>query len=234
MRAAGVIFEAKHRKPFYFLATVFLTTLSLLFFSFQKNILGDYQPSMSQPQVPVTMPMQTNTVTPSQQTQPTLPNPNQNTVVIRMMLFSPSVLTITSGTTVTWTNNEDTTPHTVTSDTGLWDSGTLEPSQSFSRTFSVPGRYAYHCNIHPFMHGLIVVVAQPSPTMTPTPPVMATPTPTVSPTPTEIPAGSNVQESEFQTTSTCINMQNCNNNTNSQTQSQTQNNNQEVNINVTH
>jgi plastocyanin len=57
---------------------------------------------------------------------------------------------IPPGTTVTWTNN-DTVAHTVTADDNSFDSGTLQPGQSYTRTFagiatgaSVP----YHCSIH--------------------------------------------------------------------------------------
>jgi plastocyanin len=49
--------------------------------------------------------------------------------------------------------------HTATSDTGVWDSGTLATGQSYSHTFDQPGTYTYHCTIHPFMKGTIVVQA---------------------------------------------------------------------------
>jgi len=61
--------------------------------------------------------------------------------------------------TVTWIN-EDVVSHSVTSDTGLFDSGVLGPKQEWSFTFSAPGSYAYHCSLHPWMKGFITVVAQ--------------------------------------------------------------------------
>lgn len=72
--------------------------------------------------------------------------------------FSPTTLTIKAGTKVTWTNASD-APHTVTSDTGsTLASGTVSPSGgSFSFTFTQPGTYTYHCMIHPYMKGTIVV-----------------------------------------------------------------------------
>lgn len=60
------------------------------------------------------------------------------------------------GTQVIW-ENEDDTQHTTTSVNGIWDSGILNPGQSFSFTFTKPGTYSYICNVHP-MTGTVVVV----------------------------------------------------------------------------
>jgi plastocyanin len=61
--------------------------------------------------------------------------------------FIPRVITVTVGTTVHWTNAGH-NAHTVTSDTGLWDSGNLDPGQQFSYTFTQVGAYLYHCRYH--------------------------------------------------------------------------------------
>ena len=86
----------------------------------------------------------------------------QASVIIHGMQFIPTYLTVYTGTMVTW-NNEDTVAHTVTSDNAVgnvqFDSGTLQPNNRFSFFFSQPGIYAYHCNIHPFMHGTVIVTA---------------------------------------------------------------------------
>jgi plastocyanin len=42
-------------------------------------------------------------------------------------------------------------------DAGAWNSGSIAPGGSFSRTFSSTGTYSYHCSIHPNMAGTIVV-----------------------------------------------------------------------------
>jgi LPXTG-motif cell wall-anchored protein len=68
--------------------------------------------------------------------------------------FSPSTLTVGTGDTVTWTNN-GAEPHDVTG-SGL-DSGTLQPGQAYSHTFTSPGNYSYICSIHPFMKGSVTV-----------------------------------------------------------------------------
>ncbi len=71
--------------------------------------------------------------------------------------FVPAVVTITTGSSVEWTNS-DTFTHTTTSDIGLWNQ-VLGPGQVFSMTFAAPGDYTYHCMIHPIMQGEVVVLA---------------------------------------------------------------------------
>jgi plastocyanin/regulation of enolase protein 1 (concanavalin A-like superfamily) len=118
-----------------------------------------------------------------------IPTPTQmpaNAVSIQNLSFVPQTLTVSMGTRVTWINN-DTTTHTTTSDTGVWDSSILNPTQSFSFTFSAPGTYTYHCAVHPSMTGTIQVIDTPTPTPTRIPTVV--PTNTVVPTPTRIPTG---------------------------------------------
>ncbi len=61
--------------------------------------------------------------------------------------FQPSSMTIPRGATVRWTNTAQTV-HTVTSDTGVWDSGNLNPGQTYSRQFNDAGTFPYHCNYH--------------------------------------------------------------------------------------
>ncbi len=61
--------------------------------------------------------------------------------------FSEPNLVVRVGTTVTWTNKDD-TPHSSTSDDALWDSGLFAADESYSFTFEAPGVYAYHCTAH--------------------------------------------------------------------------------------
>jgi plastocyanin len=53
--------------------------------------------------------------------------------------------------------NNDSTAHTVTSNTGVFNSGTLGPGQSFSFTFQNAGTFQYHCSFHAGMVGSVVV-----------------------------------------------------------------------------
>lgn len=48
-------------------------------------------------------------------------------VSIQNFAFSPGTIQVTAGTTVTWTNNDQTT-HTVTADDGSFDSGDVAPA----------------------------------------------------------------------------------------------------------
>lgn len=61
--------------------------------------------------------------------------------------FVPKLLVVRVGTTVKFAN-KDKVGHTVTSDTGLFDSGILTKGQEFSFTFTQPGEYLYHCKPH--------------------------------------------------------------------------------------
>jgi plastocyanin len=77
-------------------------------------------------------------------------------VTIQNFAFSPATITVTVGTTVTWTNNDGAT-HTVTSDTGVFDSGNMANGKTYSRTFSQAGTFTYHCTIHPNMKATVIV-----------------------------------------------------------------------------
>jgi LPXTG-motif cell wall-anchored protein len=61
--------------------------------------------------------------------------------------FEPLNMTVTAGSTVTWTN-VGRIPHTVTADDGSFVSGNLKPDASFSFTFAKPGTYHYYCEYH--------------------------------------------------------------------------------------
>jgi plastocyanin len=84
------------------------------------------------------------------------PPVSPNTVNIVNMAFSQATITVTAGTKVTWTNNDNMT-HTVTADDDSFDSGNIGAGSSYSRTFSTAGTYPYHCTIHPSMTGKVVV-----------------------------------------------------------------------------
>ncbi len=86
-------------------------------------------------------------------------------VNIMNFTFQPTPLPIAAGTTVTWTN-QDTADHTTTSDTGVWDSGVATPlkkGDTFQFTYKEVGTFPYHCDIHPHMHGTVVVTAASAP-----------------------------------------------------------------------
>lgn len=73
--------------------------------------------------------------------------------------FSPTTTYVNVGGTVKWTNGTDAT-HTVTSDSGSeLDSSDVNANKTFSHTFAATGTFAYHCTIHTYMTGQVVVLA---------------------------------------------------------------------------
>ncbi len=71
--------------------------------------------------------------------------------------FVPATLTVPSGTTVTW-RNDDAVTHTVMGEQLTFDdSGILDRGQSFSQVLTEPGTYRYRCGPHPSMQGTVVV-----------------------------------------------------------------------------
>jgi len=78
--------------------------------------------------------------------------------------FSPNPVQIQPGTTVVWSNN-DNTPHTITSGMGLndtnkgkaFDSGPIAIGKTYSHKFDVAGTYDYFCTLHPTMVGTVSV-----------------------------------------------------------------------------
>lgn len=79
-----------------------------------------------------------------------------NAVTIQNMAFTPQNLRVKVGQTVTWTN-QDQILHTVTSDTGAFESGNMNPGGTFSFTFTKAGTFSYHCAIHSGMKAQVTV-----------------------------------------------------------------------------
>ena len=59
-------------------------------------------------------------------------------VSIQDFAFSPQTVNVSEGTTVCWTNTGSAS-HTVTSDTPLFDSGTIAPGGIYEFTFTTAG-----------------------------------------------------------------------------------------------
>lgn len=100
--------------------------------------------------------------------------PGTSAVTIQGMAFSPATLTVAVNTTVTWTN-KDAITHTVTSDSGMFDSGNIAAGSKFSYTFTTAGTFSYHCKIHPTMVATIVVGSTTPSNMPSTPTSPSTP-----------------------------------------------------------
>jgi plastocyanin len=76
-------------------------------------------------------------------------------VAIDKFAFSPATLKAKVGQQVTWTNKQG-VAHTVTANGGAFNHP-MPSGATFSFTFTKAGTFAYHCTIHPSMHGTIVV-----------------------------------------------------------------------------
>jgi len=91
--------------------------------------------------------------------------------------FSPATISVQVGTIVKWTNRGK-APHSSTSDTTTWDSGSVPPAGTttcdpmdpycspgttppgtYQRAFNTVGTYKYHCEFHKLqgMTGTITV-----------------------------------------------------------------------------
>ncbi|MEM0117746.1 MAG: cupredoxin domain-containing protein [Conexivisphaerales archaeon] len=150
-RGEGKAEARSYTKWVWFTAAVALVTLTAI------PILAAYSPTaLSQPNAPGAVGGSASS------SQVTCANPC--VIEIKNSVFGTGdqvkngngYVVVAAGTQVIW-ENEDTTQHTTTSVNGVWDSGIMNPGQSFSFTFSKPGVYNYICNVHP-MSGTIVVV----------------------------------------------------------------------------
>jgi len=95
---------------------------------------------------------------------PTMPSNSSGTPVsivsgsssLTTTAYSPNPIVLAVGGMVTWKNNDNVT-HTATANDGTWDSGSIAPGASFTRTFSTAGSFPYKCTIHPGMVGTVTV-----------------------------------------------------------------------------
>jgi len=80
---------------------------------------------------------------------------------IEDICYIPSNVVVEKGKSVTWLN-EDSSFHSVTSGfypepSGLFDSGHLDPYQSYTLSFDEYGVYDYFCTLHPWMKAQVIV-----------------------------------------------------------------------------
>jgi plastocyanin len=71
--------------------------------------------------------------------------------------FRPASVTVPSGNSVTWTN-DDSTKHQVVANDGSFSSPVLAPKQSFTRVFKAGGTFVYHDGLHPALKGTVTVI----------------------------------------------------------------------------
>src|SRR5206468_11588668 len=81
------------------------------------------------------------------------------TVNMQSLAFGPTVVHITPGQTVLWTNS-DPLQHTVTADDASFDSGLIDAGGTFTQEFDTPGTYQYYCQPHGSagLHGMAATI----------------------------------------------------------------------------
>lgn len=81
---------------------------------------------------------------------------NTGQVEIAKFAYGPQEITVAPGTTVVWTNHDE-TPHTVTSKDKSFASKGMDTGDTFGHTFATEGDFNYICTVHPFMTGVVHV-----------------------------------------------------------------------------
>lgn len=93
----------------------------------------------------------------SYSTGPGNPPPPNTVDALSSLAFSPSTLTVPSGTTVTFAFQGVAHNVTFTAATGVPADIPNTANASVQRTFATAGTFAYHCTIHAGMSGTVVV-----------------------------------------------------------------------------
>lgn len=78
-----------------------------------------------------------------------------STVTIPAFKYQPATVTVAPGSKVRFSNTSG-AAHTATRK-GSFDTGRIKPSRAATVQFNAKGTFAYHCKIHPFMKGKVVV-----------------------------------------------------------------------------
>lgn len=108
-------------------------------------------------------PVSTDTTTPTDTSTPSA-NVKENGVIISASGFTPQIITIKTGSSITWTNT-DSASHTVNSDphpthtiySPLNQVGIIKAGESKSLTFPAAGTYKYHDHLNPSSSGTVIV-----------------------------------------------------------------------------
>ena len=81
---------------------------------------------------------------------------------LEMLCYIPHTMRVLVDQKIVW-ENQDVAFHSVTSgvygsEPRLFDSGHMDPGDEFGYAFEEPGRYVYHCTLHPWMDGVVEVI----------------------------------------------------------------------------
>jgi plastocyanin len=85
--------------------------------------------------------------------------PSTVDIDIAKFAYGPKEITVQPGTTIVWTNHDE-TPHTVTSKDKSFASKGMDTDDKFEHTFAGEGDFTYICTVHPYMTGVVHVRKQ--------------------------------------------------------------------------
>jgi len=77
-------------------------------------------------------------------------------IEIQKFAFAPNEITIRPGTTIAWTNRDE-TPHTISAQDRHFVSKAMDTGDRYEYTFADEGDFTYFCTLHPFMTGIVHV-----------------------------------------------------------------------------
>jgi len=103
----------------------------------------------------------TTTAAPRSATTTTIAAVATNAVTVKDFAFGPRTITVTAGTTVTWTNQDDFDHSIVDKTTNVEGPhfGPVTEPRTFSRSYPAVGAYPYFCGIHNSMTGTVIVTS---------------------------------------------------------------------------
>jgi len=77
-------------------------------------------------------------------------------IEIQKFAFAPKEVTVAPGTTIAWTNRDE-TPHTISAQDHHFVSKAMDTGDRYEYTFTDEGDFSYFCTLHPFMTGIVHV-----------------------------------------------------------------------------
>jgi plastocyanin len=77
-------------------------------------------------------------------------------IEIQKFAFAPKEVTVAPGTTIAWTNRDE-TPHTISAQDRHFVSKAMDTGDRYEYTFTDEGDFSYFCTLHPFMTGIVHV-----------------------------------------------------------------------------
>ena len=77
-------------------------------------------------------------------------------IQIQKFLFTPKEITVKPGTTIVWTNKDE-TPHAIIASDGSFLSKAMDTDDHYEHTFAAEGDFSYLCTLHPYMTGIVHV-----------------------------------------------------------------------------